>query len=103
MMFRRAVLSLGLGTAIWGGAGMPPAIALPPPDDIPEEVLRTEIVLEGRSPQTNQALSPQEYVELQQAMRESLTTATELPPQVRQIVAILKFRKGLRLLIPIIP
>lgn len=26
----------------------PPSLTLPPPEDIPEEILRTEIILEGR-------------------------------------------------------
>lgn len=41
------------------------AEALPPPEDIPEEILRTEIILEGRSPLDGKPLSAAEYAELE--------------------------------------
>ena len=42
-----------------------PAIALPPPDDLPEEILRTEIITEARSPIDGQPLTAAEYAQLQ--------------------------------------
>jgi len=38
-----------------------PATALPPPEDLPEEILRTEIITEARSPIDGQPLTAAEY------------------------------------------
>ena len=48
-----------------------PGKALPPAEDIPEEVLRTEIILEGRSPINGKPLSAAEYEQLQAELQES--------------------------------
>lgn len=53
------------------------SVALPPPEDLPEEVLRTEIITEARSPMNGELLSAAEYAELQAQLKES-----EYPPQV---------------------
>ncbi|AFY80522.1 hypothetical protein [Oscillatoria acuminata] len=42
----------------------PLAHALPPASDIPEEILRTEIITQGRSPIDGTALTPDEYAAL---------------------------------------
>jgi hypothetical protein len=42
-----------------------PAISLPPPEDLPEEILRTEIITEARSPIDGQPITPAEYAQLQ--------------------------------------
>ncbi|MGB2925860.1 MAG: hypothetical protein WBB82_11220 [Limnothrix sp.] len=46
------------------------AIALPPPEDIPEEILRLEVITEGRSPTTGEPLTAAEYAELEQELAE---------------------------------
>ena len=38
---------------------------LPPPEDTPEEILRTEIITEARSPINGELLTAAEYAELQ--------------------------------------
>jgi hypothetical protein len=74
-------------------------LALPPEEDIPEEILRTEIILEGRSPIDNQPLSASEYEELEAELRES-----RLDPQInediRQIIFLLQIRKLIQTIIP---
>ena len=80
-----------------------PATALPPPEDIPEEVLRTQIILEGRSPQSGELLSAEAYAEQDAATAAVLDTPGTLPAQVQQLVMILRIRKALRTVIPIIP
>ena len=40
--------------------------ALPQPEDTPEEILRSEIILEGRSQLDNKPLTPAEYVQEQE-------------------------------------
>lgn len=53
------------------------ARCLPPPEDIPEEVLRTEIITEGRSPLDGEPVTASEYAEIQQEQEIS-----SLPPNV---------------------
>ena len=52
------------------------AQTLPPADDLPEEVLRTEIILEGRSPLDGEALTATEYTELMAVSYTHLTLPT---------------------------
>jgi hypothetical protein len=76
-----------------------PAIALPPPEDVPEEVLRTEIITEARSPIDGKPLTAAEYAEL----RSKLATSA-YPPQVSADIQHLIFLLRLRQLIrPILP
>ena len=66
--------------------------ALPPPEDIPEEILRTEIILSGRSPIDGSTLQPGEYAELQAQLQES-SFEPALSSDVRQIIFLLQIRK----------
>ncbi len=75
------------------------AVALPPPEDIPEEVLRTEIITEGRSPINGEPLNAAEYAELQ----EQLATATlppEISPQLRELIFLLNIRDFFKTITP---
>lgn len=87
---------------LWMGHAVP-AIALPPPDDTPEEVLRTQIILEGRSPINNQPLNAEQYVQQEHQIHTALNQPPELSPQVQQVIFLLKIRRAVRLFIPIIP
>ncbi|MDJ0903638.1 MAG: hypothetical protein QNJ55_33075 [Xenococcus sp. MO_188.B8] len=69
--------------------------ALPPPEDIPEEILRTEIILSGRSPIDGIALSPAEYAELQARLQER-GFEPDLNPDVKQIIFLLQVRKMIK-------
>ena len=64
------------------------SLGLPPPEDIPEEILRTEIITEGRSPINGQPLTAAEYAELQQSNTES-KFPPQLSSQVQQIIFLL--------------
>ena len=66
--------------------------ALPPPEDIPEEILRTEIILDGRSPIDGIALNPAEYAELQAQLQES-SFEPDLSSDVKEIIFLLEIRK----------
>ena len=68
------------------------SFALPPPDDIPEEILVTEIITEGRSPLDNQSLTASEYEELQAQLAKS-KYPLELSPKVRHIIFLLQLLK----------
>ena len=73
--------------------------ALPPSEDIPEEILRTEIILDGRSPINGTALNPAEYAELQAQIQES-SFGPNLSSDVRQIIFLLQIRKLFKTLTP---
>jgi hypothetical protein len=75
------------------------SLALPPPEEIPEEVLRTEIILDGRSPVDGQPLSAAEYEELQADLAQS-PYSPELEPEVQQIIFLLQIRKFFKTVIP---
>jgi hypothetical protein len=93
------------GIGFWLGAitpGIPITIALPPPDDIPEEVLRTEIITEARSPVDGKPLTAAEYAELQAQLAQSPYPPV-LDPKVRDLVFRLKLLKLIRTFFPFSP
>lgn len=75
------------------------SLALPPPDDLPEEVLRTRIVLEARSPLDGSPLTAAEYAELAAELATS-TRSPQLDPRVQNIVFLLQIYQALRILTP---
>lgn len=70
-------------------------LALPPEEDIPEEILATQIITEARSPIDNQPLTATEYALLQEKIRTS-----PFPPQInsqlRQKIFLLQILKMIR-------
>ena len=88
-----ALASLLLGTHA--------ALALPPPDDIPEEVLRNQVVLDGRSAIDNSELSPTEYAELQALLEDSQDVTPRVSPELQRLILLLKLRKILRSVTPL--
>ncbi len=79
-----------------------PAVSLPPPDDIPEEVLRTEIITEARSPIDGKPLTAAEYAQLKAELEER-----SAPPQVSQkigrLIFLLRLRQLIRTVAPFAP
>ena len=73
--------------------------ALPPAQDIPEEILRTEIILEGRSPVDGKPLSAAEYEELQARLAQS-AFPPEINPDLRELIFLLQLRKFIKTIIP---
>lgn len=73
--------------------------ALPPEDDIPEEILATEIIIEARSPIDNKPLTAAEYASLQEEIARS-----PFPPQInselRQKIFLLNILKMIRTISP---
>ena len=76
-------------------------MALPPPTDTPEEVLRTEIILEARSPIDGQPVSAAEYAQLQ-AQIKTRPYPPKLSPTVRETVFLLRLLKILKTLFPFV-
>jgi hypothetical protein len=77
----------------------------PAMDDLPEEVLRTEIFTEARSPIDGKLLNAAEYIELQEdlATLPDAVTAAMVSPKLRELIELLKLRRSLRQIIPFIP
>ncbi|MEH2448965.1 MAG: hypothetical protein V7K18_25220 [Nostoc sp.] len=68
-------------------------IALPPPEDTPEEILRTKIIIEARSPIDGKFLTAAEYVQLQTQLQEA--PPPKLDPKIREQIFLLRLRKTL--------
>jgi hypothetical protein len=78
----------------WRASG----IALPEPSDTPEEILRTEIIIEARSPVDGKALTAGEYAELLTQLQTS--PPPKLTPKIREQVFLLRIRKALLQVFP---
>ena len=68
-------------------------MALPPQEDTPEEILRTEIIIEARSPIDGKSLTPAEYAELQTQFQKS--PPPQLASGIRDKIFLLRLRKTL--------
>jgi hypothetical protein len=86
-----------------------PASALPPPEDLPEEILRTEIITEARSPVDGRPLTPSEYATVENPVQTARfgrsrprTTIAEPPDAIapEPIVEQLPVREILRSIFP---
>ena len=82
-----------LAQEVSGTSGLPPA------EDIPEEVLRTEIILDARSPVDGAPLTASEYVELQQDLAEPEFAPT-INSETRQLIFLLQIRRMLNIVSP---
>lgn len=81
------------------GIIQPACLALPTAEDIPEEILRTEIILEGRSPIDGKPLSAREYEQLQAELKESAFDP-EIDADIQQLILLLQIRKLIKTIIP---
>lgn len=79
-----------------------PALALPPPEDVPEEILRTEIILEARSPVNGKPLTPAEYADLQAQSEAEARQVETVPPDLRRLIKLLRLRKFIRTILPFV-
>ena len=95
-----AILTLLSSTLLntpWGAK----TIALPPPEDIPEEILRTEIITEARSPIDGKLLTASEYAQLT-AKLQKRTFPPKLSPKIRETVFLLRLRSLIKQFFPFI-
>lgn len=79
-----------------------PVLALPPEGEAPEEVLRTEIITEARSPIDGKPLTAAEYAQLQAQLQERKATP-QLSPKVKENISLLRLRKVIRTVFPFLP
>jgi hypothetical protein len=80
-----------------------PGWAVPPPEDVPEEVLRSEIILDARSPIDGKPMTASEYAELQAQLQTPPPTPPELGRKVRKTLNVLRVRKFLKTFLPFLP
>jgi hypothetical protein len=73
-------------------------MALPPVEDIPEEILRTEIIIEARSPIDGKPLTAVEYAQLQEQLQ--VSPPPKLSSKLRQTIFLLRIRNFLLQLFP---
>lgn len=90
---------MGMALAI-GSLLAETALALPPPDDLPEEVLRTEIITEARSPIDGKPMTAEAYAELQAQMEAAARRPPEVDPEIRELVGLLRLRRAIRSVFP---
>jgi hypothetical protein len=77
-----------------------PVEALPTSQDQPEEVLRTEIILDARSPINGKPITAAEYADLEARIDERNREMGVVPPRFRQLITLLRIRKVLRAIFP---
>jgi hypothetical protein len=92
--------SLALGAVLVVGE---PLLALPPPQDVPEEVLRGEIITGARSPIDGKPMTAAEYAQLQAELATAPPEKIELSPAIRKRVSLLRLRKILKTILPFLP
>ncbi|HEY9850619.1 MAG TPA: hypothetical protein V6D28_14225 [Leptolyngbyaceae cyanobacterium] len=88
--------------AIAAGFAVRPAFSLPPAEDIPEEVLRTEIVIEARSPIDGKPLTPAEYAELKAELERIPSQPPQVNPEIQHLIFLLRVSEPLRKLFPFV-
>ncbi|MFH7244839.1 MAG: hypothetical protein ACHWZW_18550 [Spirulina sp.] len=95
-MYRLPSLAIGASLLLAS-----PALALPPPEDTPEEILRTEIITEARSPLTGEPLSAADYAVLMEQLQDP-NRNPQVSPEVAQLIALLQFRRVFKPILPFI-
>lgn len=73
------------------------------PDDIPEELLRTEIITEARSPLTGEPVSAAEYAQLLESLENTPANGTLISSEIRHLILLLQLRRNLKPILPFIP
>ena len=102
---RQQLFMIGLGTSLIMGSTLflpkQIALSLPPITEIPEEVLRTEIITSARSPIDGKLLTAAQYAEMQIQLQNS--PPLKLSPKVRETVFLLRLRQLIRTFAPFLP
>ena len=115
-----SIISWGVGLLIWLGLGAASLAADEPlmlegiPDEavaspvteeiaeeIPEEILRTEIITGARSPITGEPMTAAEYAQLQAELDGPVGTAL-VSDDIRYLVFLLQVRRAIRPIVPFI-
>ncbi len=78
-------------------------LAVQAADDIPEELLRTEIITEARSPLTGEPISAAEYAQLLESIENTPADGSLISSNIRNLILLLQFRRTLKPILPFIP
>lgn len=79
----------------------PAAVSETVSEDIPEEILRTEIITAARSPLTGEPLTAAEYAQLQATLAAPAGSAL-VNPELRYLVFLLQLRRSVGPILPFI-
>ena len=99
MKISKFLRRLPLGVGLWVSL-LSPTLALPPADDIPEEILRTEIITEARSPVDGKPLTAAEYAEVMAKLAEN-PFPVEVNATLQKLIVLLRLRKMLKTFLPL--
>jgi hypothetical protein len=91
---RLAALMVGLGVGI-----TPAAMALPPPTDVPEEVLRAEVIIEARD-RLGQSIGPGAYAQLQQTIDRRNQDNPQISEDLQSLLLQLRLLSVIKSVIP---
>jgi hypothetical protein len=100
------VIGVSAGLMIWGALLPVPAQVVTvdvteAAEEIPEEILRTEIITEARSPLTGEPLNAAEYAQLQAELA-SPAGGNLVSQDLRYLVFLLQLRRAVRPILPFI-
>nr|WP_238718416.1 hypothetical protein [Petrachloros mirabilis] len=95
-----------LSSLAWGAGALSlspsQAQMLPPPEDIPEEVLSTQIITEAVSPIDGQPMSAADYALLQDELRPATEEVpARLAPRLKTQISLLRIRRVLKGILPL--
>lgn len=93
-----AVSAMSEVTAETSGGSVIPAES----EEIPEEILRTEIITGARSPLTGEPLSAYEYAQLQDELKEP-AGGNLVSEDIRYLIFLLQVRRAIKPIVPFIP
>lgn len=98
-IIRLVILSIFSSTLLAIGSDWFQSVSgLPPSEDIPEEVLRTQIIIAARSPIDGKVVSAAEYSELQAQLQNS--PPPKLNSNIRQNIFLLRLRQTFKQIFP---
>jgi len=100
-MVTRLGLCVGATLLLWSHLTVA-ARAVTVEEEIPEEILRTEIITGARSPLTGEPLSADEYARLQDEL-EAPAGGNIVRDDIRYLLFLLQARRSIRPIIPFIP
>lgn len=92
-MTKCRLLSLVLGITVMAAKS---AVGLPPPEDRPEEVLRTEIITDARSPIDGKPLTAAEYAQLKAQLEERAAPPRITNSKLQRLIFLLRLRRIIR-------
>ena len=96
---RLFILTFSISVLVWLSSNWRNLVtALPPSEDTPEEILRTAIIIDARSPIDGSPLTAAQYIQLQEQLQTS--PPRKLDPTIRQNIFLIRIRSILLRLFP---